>query len=47
MFNVIQPDVAFSLLMASCTSPSSAGRQATRPPETIEVEIFQGYADGH
>ena len=34
--------IAFGLLMASCTSPSSAGRQATRPPETIEVEINSG-----
>jgi D-alanyl-D-alanine carboxypeptidase len=30
--------IVFGLFMISCTSPSSAGRQVTRPPETIQVE---------
>ena len=31
--------IALGLMMTSCTSPSSAGRQVTRPPKTIEAEI--------
>lgn len=30
--------IAFGLLMASCMSPSSLGRQVTRPPEPIPAE---------